>query len=117
MSVPPCPTRAFTGARFRYADRVHAVTDGENAFDILIDGQLRFRLEGDSQWPTQWRLYPVTAGVREAQWVAMENERWDIIGQLERGAHWMSATDIEPESRQARCLTTYTRFPEYLGEN
>lgn len=116
MPVLPCPPRALGRVRYRYADRVHAVREGTHIFTILIDGHWRFQLEGDSQWPAQWRLYAVNDGAREGQSIAMESECWDIIEQLERGVHWMPAASIEPESRHVRSLITYARYPNYLDE-
>jgi hypothetical protein len=102
--------------RYRYADRVQAVADGSLAFHIFIDSQLRFRLERDDSWPAQWRLYPITHGVREIRCVAIENEHWDIIDQLERGVYWMPATHIEHKSPRGARFATYIRYPEYLDE-
>ncbi|MCX4177444.1 MULTISPECIES: hypothetical protein [Paraburkholderia] len=117
MSLPP--RRLFSTGRTtrqRYTDRIQAVADGPGTFNILIDGQLRFRLEGESQWPAQWRLYAITDGARAAQCLAIENEYWDIVSQLECGAHWMPIENIRSVTRKAPADSTYARWPEYLRE-
>ncbi|MFP3637768.1 hypothetical protein [Paraburkholderia sp. SIMBA_054] len=118
MSTVQHRTRAASRVkRHRYADRVKAVPNGDSSFDVLIDGDLRFRLEGDSQWPAQWRLFPVTNGVRAAESIAIENESWDLLGALERGAYWMPLESVERAECEAPREPTYTRFPEYLREH
>ena len=85
-------------------------------YDVTIDGVLRFRIEGDGQWPAQWRLYPVTDGVRDAAFVALENEYMDLVAKLERGEHWMAAEDVQCTEAPVARDATYTRWPEYLPE-
>ncbi|CAH2904081.1 MAG: hypothetical protein PCALPYG88_7158 [uncultured Paraburkholderia sp.] len=115
MSLIPRPvTSPRRTARQRYTDRVQAVAHGQNSFDILIDGQLRFRLEGETQWPAQWRLYAIREGARAAQCLAIENEYWDVVSQLESGAHWMQVEDIQSVARKASGESTYVRWPEYI---
>lgn len=115
MSLTPRPvTSPRRTARQRYTDRVQTVADGPNSFDILIDGQLRFRLESETQWPAQWRLYAIRQGARAAQCLAIENEYWDVVSQLESGAHWMQIEDIRSVTRKASGESTYVRWPEYI---
>jgi len=117
MQISARPTRATTTAKpFRYAHRVLAVPDRAGNYNILIDGKQRFRLEGDSQWPAQWRLFPVVDGERAANCVAIDNEHWDIVSQLQRGEHWMPSSDVERVPQCSERGATYTRFPEYLPE-
>lgn len=117
MTVTPRKTTSGKSSPLRYAARVQAVRDASGQYDIRIDGRLRFRLECDQQWPLQWRLFPVIDGGRASQHVALENEYWDILHQLERGEHWMPAGAVEcapgPGPRDATCV----RFPEYLGDH
>jgi hypothetical protein len=106
---------ASPGAKaFRYEDRVRPVPDGAGNFDILIDGEKRFRLEGDRQWPQQWSLFPVVDGERAAQSVAIDNEYLDIVSRLQRGEHWLPASDVERVPQYTVRGATYTRWPEYL---
>jgi hypothetical protein len=106
---------ASTGTKvFRYEHRVQPVPDGTGNFDILIDGEKRFSLEGDRQWPEQWRLFPVINGARAAQSVAIDNEYLDIVTQLQRGEHWLPQSDVERVPQPTVRGTTYTRWPEYL---
>jgi hypothetical protein len=90
--------------------------DGAGDFDIRIDDCLRFRLECDSQWPLQWRLFPVIDGERTREHVALENEYWDILHQLEHGEHWLPAEAIDRAPGPTPLEATYVRFPEYLDE-
>ena len=117
MPLPPHPVSALRRTtRQQYTDRIQAVADGPDTFNILIDGQLRFRLEGESQWPAQWRLYATTDGARAAQCLAIENEYWDIVYQLECGVHWMPIENIRPVTRGLLGDSTYASWPEYLRE-
>jgi hypothetical protein len=116
-TVTPRKVTFFESAPLRYSMRVRAVRDGAGDFDIRIDGCLRFHLECDSQWPLQWRLFPVIDGARTREHVALENEYWDILHQLERGEHWLPAEAIDRTPDSAPREATYVRFPEYLGEH
>lgn len=85
----------------KYADRVSYEHDATGDYDILIDGELRFRLERESQFPEFWYLYPVVDGVRAAVSVAIEIEQWDVIAGLERGEFWLPADQVERPERVA----------------
>ncbi len=115
-SQSPLTLPARRGSIYRYADRVKAVQASAEQFDVLIDGLLRFRIEGDGQWPAQWRLFSVTDEVRAAEPIAIESEYWDVIAQLERGEHWMPSEVVEHASAQAARCASYMRWPEYLPE-
>jgi hypothetical protein len=118
MSQPIQPKRAaIAPSRHRYADRVEAIADGTHRFNVLIDGELRFRLEGDNQWPAEWKLYAVANGTRAEDCIAVESEYWDLLGALERGAHWMPTDNVERAARVTPRDATHTRFPEYLREH
>jgi hypothetical protein len=117
MSLPPRPVSSPRHtSRQRYTDRIQAVPDGPYTFNILIDGRPRFRLEGERQWPAQWRLYVITDGARAAQCLAIESEYWDIVSQLECGVHWMPIENIRQVTRRASGDSTYARWPQYLRE-
>lgn len=118
MSLPVQNTRAANSpVRHRYADRVKAIADGSNAFNVLIDDEIRFRMEGDEAWPTQWRLFRMANNARVADCLGIENEYHDLLCALERGAYWMPAEGIERDTSVAPRDATYTRFPEYLRES
>lgn len=108
------PRAAVKGAR--YAHRVTSVGDGPLACDVLIDGLRRFRIEGSDAWPAQWRLYAVVDGVRADHHLALENEQFDILDQLERGEHWMPRDAIDRAPSVAPRSATRVRFPEYLAD-
>ncbi|MFC0698083.1 hypothetical protein [Paraburkholderia humisilvae] len=75
--------------------------DAAGNYDILIDGNLRFRLERESQFPDFWYLYPVVNGMRSDISVATEIQHWDIISQLERGKYWLPRDEVERTERVA----------------
>ncbi|MBB4517294.1 hypothetical protein [Paraburkholderia fungorum] len=85
----------------KYANRVSYEHDAAGRYDILIDGELRFRLERESQFPEFWYLYPVVSGIRSDTSVAIEIEQWDIISQLERGEYWLPRQEVERAERVA----------------
>ncbi|GLZ73594.1 MULTISPECIES: hypothetical protein [Burkholderia cepacia complex] len=95
---PAIRSRASSG---KYADRVCCEHDATGNYDILIDGELRFRLERENQFPEFWYLYLVVNGVRTDPSVAFEIQQWDIISQLERGEHWLPPDQVEREERVA----------------
>ncbi|WP_321935394.1 hypothetical protein [Paraburkholderia sp. J8-2] len=110
MSKVTSSSRAIT--RARYALRVQSIADGELAYDVSIDDVRRFRIEVSHGWPVEWRLYATTDASCARQPIAIENEYFDILDQLERGEHWMPADSIE-RPVAAPTPITYVRFPEY----
>ena len=100
-----------------YAARVRATRLSATSYEVRVDGNLRFMIEGDEQWPAQWRLFSVENGGRAAAHLAMESECFDLIEQLERGCFWLPQKDVTPAPRCGR-QSSYTRYPlpQYLSE-
>ena len=104
-------TPAQPRSPLRYADRITTQRDEAGHCNVSIDGTLRFRIEGDGQWPAQWRLFRVMDGVREIKHIALENEFWDVLEQLERGMHWQSSDAVERAEARAPREPSYHRWP------
>lgn len=100
VSIRKLANRSRTSSG-KYADRVRYDHDAAGNYDILIDGELRFRLERESQFPEFWYLYPVVNGIRIDTSVAVDIQQWDIIFQLERGEYWLPPEQVERSERVA----------------
>ncbi|VVE17028.1 hypothetical protein [Pandoraea cepalis] len=97
-----------------YADRVRSTRVSATSYEIRIDGEFRFLIEGDEQWPALWQLFAVINGVRSGKCLTLESEHFDVIEQLERGCFWMPAAKVAPAPHSSS-LTRH-RFPQYLPE-
>ncbi len=94
-----------------YAARVRAVPVSATAYEIRIDDVLRFVLEGDDQWPSQWQLFAAVNGSRSGSYLALESEHFDLLDQLERGCYWMPAELVAPAPRSTSKAAKVTRYP------
>jgi hypothetical protein len=101
-----------------YAARVRSTHVSEMVYEVRVDGELRFLIEGDDQWPAQWQLFAVVDGVRAGACLALESEHFDVLEQLERGCFWVPAADVVPAPRSTGRSSSVTRYPlpQYLSE-
>ncbi|WP_175011344.1 hypothetical protein [Burkholderia lata] len=107
----PMPTSSRRAAANPYAVRVKAVPLSATAYEIRIDDVLRFVLEGDDQWPSQWQLFAAVNGSRSGSCLALESEHFDLLDQLERGCYWMPAELIAPAPQSVGKAAKVTRYP------
>ncbi len=114
----PVPTFSRRALANPYAARVKAIRVSATAYEVRIDDVLRFVLEGDDQWPSQWQLFATVNGLRSGSCLALESEHFDLLDQLERGCYWMPAESIAPAPRSIGKAAKVTRYPLplYLAE-
>jgi hypothetical protein len=115
QSVQPPPFRV---TRSPYAARVRSTRVAETKYEVRIDGELRFLIEGDDQWPAQWQLFAVVGGVRVGAYLTLESEHFDVLEQLERGCFWLPDAEVVPAPRSTGRSSRVTRYPlpQYLSE-
>lgn len=115
QSSPPLPRRV---TRSPYAARVSSTRISERAYEVRIDGEFRFLIEGDDQWPAQWQLFAVVDGARAGENLTLESEHFDVLDQLERGCFWMHEADVVPAPRAPGRASSVTRhpLPQYLAD-
>lgn len=101
-----------------YADRVRSTLVSNTLCEVRVDGELRFLIEGDDQWPAQWQLFAVVGGVRAGARLTLESDYHDVVEKLERGCFWMPAADVVQAPRSAGRSSSVTRYPlpQYLSE-
>ncbi|MBN3761345.1 hypothetical protein [Burkholderia sp. Ac-20365] len=70
-----------------------------------MEGEMRFRMEMDKQWPNFWSLYHWADGQRCHTPLATEISHWDLVALVETGQVKPVAFDAAKAVITATCAT------------